>query len=113
MDYLITGGNGFIGKNLCAKLGEVGAKYTVVDINYHDNPSIPHYDITERSLVQEAETIIHLAADTSVRDSIENPQRVFKRNLRGLFNCLERIRHSNKVKKLIFTSSASSSRPSW
>lgn len=108
MDYLITGGNGFIGKNLCVRLREIGASFTIVDTNYSDDLSIPHYDITERGLVQEAETIIHLAADTSVRDSIKDPRRTYQRNIKGMLNCLETFRHSDKVKKLIFTSSASS-----
>ena len=85
---LITGGAGFIGTNLALRLSrEKNIKVTVLDkfaacdneefLKTIGNLSICKGDITDRNLLQEIvfgkDYVIHLAAHTYVRESIEKP----------------------------------------
>lgn len=104
-NVLITGGAGFIGRHLAAHLTDVGG-YAVTVI---DNESLGERsqldldkvrfiagDLRNRDEVDEAvagqDAIVHLAADTRVMDSIENPVHNFENNVLGTFNLLESCR---------------------
>ena len=50
------------------------------------------------------DVIIHLAANTGVVPSVENPRQDMEANVIGTFNMLEAARH-NKVKRFVFASS--------
>lgn len=118
---LITGGAGFIGTNLTNALLSKGYEVVVFDnlsSGKLDNIQ-PHLgrknfrfvkgDVTDKesllSAMKGAEEVFHLAADPSVKDSAEKPERSFGINVIGTFNLLEAARKNN-VKKVIFTSSS-------
>jgi len=116
MRVLITGGLGFVGTNLIETLNEHGHNDVVV----YDNESLgqPEHieglnakhvkgDIKDGAtlldLIAETDAVVHLAADTRVLDSIENPVHNFENNVIGSMNILEAMRKCNK-KRIAFAS---------
>jgi UDP-glucose 4-epimerase len=102
---LITGGAGFIGRHLADHLASRDdTAVTVIDNESlgdrrHldlDKIRFLHGDLVNRDDVRSAlegqDAVVHLAADTRVMDSIENPQRNFDNNVIGTFNLLELCR---------------------
>jgi UDP-glucose 4-epimerase len=136
MDYsiLITGGCGFIGTSLIAKLLHLfpAAKIRVLDnlltgtesdlaevTDFHllqtgafslrsDSVELVKGDIRDSALIQRlaagVDCIVHLAANTGVGPSVEYPRLDMESNVVGTFNALEAAR-LNGVKKFIFASS--------
>lgn len=105
MYVLITGGAGFVGTNLTAHLNRIGGH----PVRVIDNESLGkrehladldvefiHGDIRDRDAVDKAldgiDAVVHLAADTRVIDSIEDPRKNFEANVIGTFNVLEAMR---------------------
>ena len=104
-NVLITGGAGFIGRHLADHLtGQEGYSVTVID-----NESLgdrKHLDLDKvrfvegdlrnvedlKRAVEGQDVVVHLAADTRVMDSIENPAFNFENNVVGTFNLLEGMR---------------------
>jgi UDP-glucose 4-epimerase len=116
---LVTGGLGFIGSNLTAKLVGLGAKVTVVDnmiprlggnlfnvkeiaeaihINFSDVRDAHSMDY----LVKKQQYIFHLAGQVNHVDSIRNPIQDLDINCRGTLVLLESCRKYNQEVKLIF-----------
>ena len=86
-NVVVTGSDGFVGKNLVKKLKEKGIK----PIEFKGN-------------------IVHLAALTSLPDSIESPLDYFLVNELGTIGILEYAR-LNGIKRIIFTSSIATIKP--
>jgi len=123
MRILITGGFGFIGSHLCARLVREGADVTVVDPvvpddawfqqcqhqlgtltgSYMDILSTP--DILTH-VFYEQDCVIHLAARAGVRASVDNPRRYARTNVEGTTSVLEACRKAG-VAKVLFASSSS------
>lgn len=114
---LITGGCGFIGVNLIHYLLDQEAlKIRVLDdesLGKKDNlceldVEFLHGDIrdagTVRTALRDMDAVVHLAADTRVIDSIENPKHNFEVNVYGTFNLMEQMRETG-VQQLIYASS--------
>ena len=110
--FIITGGSGFIGTNLCEFLIEKDYKFINLDITPPKDPNHLKYwekqDIREKnSLVEifksfQPSHVINLAADLGMdHNSLENLQT----NIRGVKNLLKAIDSVNSVKKVVFTSS--------
>ena len=130
MNFLVTGGVGFIGSHVCERLLEAGhAVCALDDLNDFYDPAIKqstlrelqsraqsfsfvHADITNRGEVDEIfgsmafDQIIHLAARAGVRPSLENPALYQRVNVEGTVNVLESARERG-VKKIIIASSSS------
>ena len=114
---LITGGCGFIGTNLVRYLAGRGCRLRILDNlstgkkenlapSFSDNLIIG--DVRDRKVVSQAvqgvEAVVHLAACTSVVDSLENPMEVWEVNVTGTINLLEACRQ-NSVSRFVLASS--------
>ena len=120
--FLVTGGAGFIGSNLCEVLLDKGYKVRCLDdlsngkqsnvdlfIN-HQNYTFIKGDI--RSLdtcikaCKDVDYVLHQAAWGSVPRSIKMPLLYEEINIKGTLNMMEAAR-LNKVKKFVYASSSS------
>jgi UDP-glucose 4-epimerase len=114
---LITGGCGFVGSNLIRQIfaRNAGDRIVVLDNETMGSPrDLPHGaieyhkgDICDRGAVSRAvagcETIIHLAANTRVIESIADPTLNFEVNVRGSFNILLAARDEG-IKQVVMAS---------
>ena len=105
---LVTGGAGFIGREVVKKLLDEGYKVCVLDDfsngrienikGLKSNPGFSFVlgDIRDKNLLREVfkdiDICIHAAAAINVQESIENPQRYYDVNVSGTFNILEEAR---------------------
>jgi nucleoside-diphosphate-sugar epimerase len=107
MRVLVTGSEGFIGKNITKYLEEKGYKVIKVDLNGGEVVG----DITSEQFVfQELakidfDSVVHLAAITNIKYGIENSYSCFKVNSFGTLNILE-LSYRKKVKRFIYSSSS-------
>lgn len=100
MKYLITGHRGFIGTNLVNYLEE--RNHEIIGIDYPD-------DLCERVAEPiNVDVIVHLAAETNVRQSIINSGN-FLRNCKSTYVALEYARVNGA--KFIFASSCGAANP--
>lgn len=123
---LVTGGCGFVGVNLVSSLASRCHLVRVLDdLSVGDLEALKREwspkqdkatrlefvrgDVRERSVVEDAvrgiDAIVHLAAQTGVVSSIEDPSRDYLVNVLGTFNILEAARHSG-VRRVVFASSS-------
>jgi len=97
MDYIISGGLGFIGKNLVIKLRELKKEFQVLD-------RLNDFDVIKDPIFHAwCNTFVHLAAFTNVRESIEHPVKSIMENTEGTLSCLHYARESGA--HFIFASS--------
>lgn len=120
---LITGGAGFVGTNLAARLLSTGERVRIFDSlvrpgveeniawlqdRYPDNVEFVHADVRNSSAVtlamQGVEHVVHLAAQVAVTKSLVNPTFDFDVNALGTLNVLEAARRSPNPPSLVFTS---------
>ena len=87
---LVTGGSGFIGRHVVSELTAAGAGVRVIDLNPHPDPDVDVVigDIADpealaRALDGGCDSIVHLAAVTSVLKSVQEPERTFQTNVVG------------------------------
>ena len=132
MNWVITGGCGFIGISLIKKLiKEDGHNIRILDnlttgtrddlseacvfsetlknnISIFNNIELIVGDILDEDLAikitKNADVIIHLAANTGVGPSVENPRADCMANVMGTFNYLEAAR-INSIQRFVFASS--------
>jgi len=117
MKVLVTGGAGFIGPYLVGALKNTGHEVVILDNFSSGNKSnlegssakIVEGDIRNLENVESAmegcELVFHLAAQSSVQRSMENPEEDSEINVLGTENVLEAAEKAG-VKKLVFFSSA-------
>lgn len=126
---LITGGAGFIGSHLASMLLRRGCKVAVLDnLNDFYDPGLKRAnlaeigragafdfvlgDICERAAVRDLfagfrpAAVVHLAARTGVRFSVDNPELYYATNVAGMENVLAACRDF-KTPKVVFASSSS------
>jgi UDP-glucuronate 4-epimerase len=130
MNFLVTGGAGFIGSHVCERLLRDGHRvWAFDDLNPFYDPQIKqrnlreiqapakpfefiHGDITDRAALDDIfssvrfDQVIHLAARAGVRASLADPALYQRVNVEGTVNVLEAAR-KNGVKKIIIASSSS------
>jgi UDP-glucuronate 4-epimerase len=130
MNFLVTGGAGFIGSHVCERLLQSGhSVWALDDLNAFYDPQLKRRNICElQSLVKpfqfvqldlvdhsgldellrsvKFDQIVHLAARAGVRPSLEEPALYQRVNVEGTVNLLEAARRTN-VRKLILASSSS------
>jgi UDP-glucose 4-epimerase len=107
---LVTGGSGFVGRQVVAQLTRHGAQVRVVDLNTHPDPSVDlvQGDIGDRAVLERAfeggvDAVVHLAAVTSVLRSLEHPQFTYATNVAGTHQVLDAARGAG-VRALAFAS---------
>lgn len=120
--FLVTGGAGFIGSNLCEAILNKGYKVKCLDnlstgkrenVNlFIDNLNYTFVEGDIRDLgtcmivCEGVDYVLHQAAWGSVPRSIEMPLLYEEINIRGTLNMMEAARQ-NKVKKFVYASSSS------
>jgi CDP-paratose 2-epimerase len=121
---LITGGAGFIGTNLAARVLTQGRDVLILDNlvrpgvernlrwlhdNYENRLQVEIADIRDPKVVRDAvrrsSQVFHLAAQVAVTSSLEAPLEDFEINARGTLNVLEALRAMRDPPPLVFTSS--------
>ena len=120
--FLVTGGAGFIGSNLCEALLNMGYRVRCLDdlstgkrehvelFQNHPDYTFLEGDIKDPDLCMEAcrgvDYVLHQAAWGSVPRSIEMPLFYCSNNITGTVNMMEAARQ-NGVKKFVYASSSS------
>jgi UDP-glucose 4-epimerase len=107
---LVTGGSGFIGRHVVSELSADGAEVRVVDLQPHPNPDVDIVigDIADPEVLSSVfdggfESIVHLAAVTSVLRSLKQPELTFATNVVGT-NALLAAGRAAGVTSLAFAS---------
>ncbi|GAJ13010.1 unnamed protein product, partial [marine sediment metagenome] len=118
MNILVTGGAGYIGSVLTEELVTRGHKVIVIDnlARGHRAAVVPEAvfiqaDLGDGEAIEDifrryqVESVMHLAADTSVGQSMVDPGRFFQNNVTCGLNLLQcMVKHGTE--KLVFSSSA-------
>jgi CDP-paratose 2-epimerase len=120
---LITGGAGFIGTNLAARLLAEGERVSILDnlsrpgvernVAWLEAEAGGAFDVIEADVcdaaavtraTREVTSVFHLAAQVAVTTSLEDPRADFEVNARGTLNVLEAVRARPEPPRLLFTS---------
>jgi len=120
--FLVTGGAGFIGSNLCEAVLSLGCKVRCLDNFSTGNPKniasfsdIENFEFIETDIrnlsdcmaaCENVDFVLHQAAWGSVPRSIEFPLLYEEVNIKGTLNMLEAARQQG-VKKIVYASSSS------
>jgi UDP-glucose 4-epimerase len=112
---LVTGGAGYIGSVVAAQLVAAGHEVTVLDdlsTGYAD--AVPTgatfvrgtlRDCAAEVLADDAEAVLHFAANSLVGESVANPAKYWSNNLGGTVALLEAMREIG-VRTMVFSSTA-------
>jgi nucleoside-diphosphate-sugar epimerase len=120
MDYLVTGGAGFIGSNIAEHLVGRGHSVRVFDNfssgkrdnvrPFADKAEIVEGDLRDPRSVRQAVNgvrfVLHLGAIPSVTHSVEDPATTHEANVTGTLNLLLAAREAG-VRRVVFSSSSS------
>jgi len=119
---LVTGGAGFIGSHLCEALLASGRNVRIVDdfstgrmenlnpllSDFRDRLDVVKLDIRDRAglsrRMRGVGRVFHLAAMTSVEESVQKPDKINDINVNGTLSVLMAAREAG-VEKLVFASS--------
>lgn len=111
---LVTGGSGFIGQNLIASALDAGWSVTSLDCSTFEGPpherltcyvgDITHYADVIKAM-KECSAVVHLAAQVSVQESIQNPEETMRINVEGTQHVLDAATQCG-VNNIILASSA-------
>ena len=117
---IVTGGAGFIGSHLVDKLIEQKIEVIVFDdlstgkienvnpkAKLIDQVTTYNQATFNKSDFEGVDTIFHLAASTSVQESIEQPLWYNQNNVNGLLNILTAAATIDTIKRVVFSSSSS------
>lgn len=115
-NILVTGGSGFVGKQVVKKLLALGKRVVIVDMKQtppsefnSSQGSYAYADIRNREqmvhLMHNIDLVFHIAGNANTTISIQNPIFNFETNTIGTFNVLKAAQDAG-VKKIVYTSSA-------
>jgi UDP-glucose 4-epimerase len=100
---LVTGGSGYVGSVICARLREAGHEVTGWDLV--DGRDVRNPVPLAKELRQGYDAVIHCAARTLVTDSLTDPGGYWQDNLGGTASLLAAMRTA-RVRTVIFSSTA-------
>ncbi len=110
MHVVVTGGSGFIGRHVVARLRSRGDQVVVADLRPFPSPDVTcvlgdlrEPEVVERAVAPDTEAVVHLAAITSVLASTKDPHGVFRTNVDATELVLERCRALG-VERFVFAS---------
>ena len=115
--YLITGGQGFIGKAVSLSLLDQGNKVIIFDNNFRKkNFSIKHKNlqlidgdirnITNLNKIKnKIDTVVHLAAINGTRNFYDKPNLVLEVGIKGIINIIDFCKNK-KIKEIFLASSS-------
>ena len=120
--FVVTGGAGFIGSHLAARLAGSGQQVRILDSlvsaaserRAAELAEMPGMEMvrgdirdpaTCRSVLADADFVFHHAAEVSVPQSVADPAACVAVNLGGLVNLLEAARTAQTVKRFVLASS--------
>lgn len=118
----VTGGTGLVGVWLIRRLVEAGADVVclvrdwvpqseLVQSRLIEKVKVARGDVRDQALIErvlgefEVDTVIHLAAQTTVPVANRNPVSTFETNIAGTWSLLEACRRSALVKQVVVASS--------
>ncbi|MDR4511474.1 MAG: NAD(P)-dependent oxidoreductase [Nitrososphaeraceae archaeon] len=110
-NILITGSKGFVGENICKS--SFNNKYNLITDNHKDDQinditKLEYFD----NFSDKIDLIIHLAAKTSINDSLNNPYETYYKNIVGTLNLLEFAKRKN-ITNIIFLSTYVYGKPQY
>ena len=115
MKLLVTGGAGYIGGVVTAKLIEAGHEVTVLDNlstghadAVHPGAAFVHgslRDDAKKALGSDTDAVLHFAAHSLVGESVANPAKYWSNNLGGTLALLDAMRETGTA-KIVFSSTA-------
>ena len=124
MNYLITGGLGFVGSNIAAHLMEHGERVSVFDnfsrqgaesngqwLQHLGKPEIIRGDVRNAAEIEpvlksvKPDVIFHLAGQVAMTTSMNNPRLDFETNVCGSINLLEAVRSNCPESVVVYSSS--------
>ena len=115
MKVVVTGGCGFIGSNLVDRLVKEGYGVNVIDNEssdahdhffYNDVARYHKVDISDydsiRHIFQNAHCVFHLAAESRIMNTIENPTLAIQTNVLGTANVLQAAKEMQAYEHQLF-----------
>ncbi len=118
MRILVTGGAGYIGSVVTEELVKDGHEVVVYDSLYkgHREAVVPEAKFVQADLMDtsvlrrtladdEIEAVIHMAADSLVGESVEQPAKYYRNNVIAGLSLLDAMRET-EVRRLVFSSTA-------
>jgi len=108
----LTGGLGFVGTHIRQELAERDVDMTLLirsesNVERYENESIVRGDLTHLSNISiAADSVLHLAARTNIKESIAEPTGTWEVNANGTLNLLE-LSRSEDVDRFCYVSTAS------
>lgn len=112
----VTGGAGFVGSHLAERLVDVNHVTVIDDFSSGRRSAVPDGaavreadladgDAAAAALDDGFDVVFHCAAESDVRDGLEDPRREFERNAAATLNVLEAIADAG-TEALVFTSTS-------
>jgi dTDP-glucose 4,6-dehydratase len=120
VEVLVTGGAGFIGSNFVRyalrshddwhvttldKLTYAGRRENLHDVMDHPRHAFVHGDITDAPvsgpLVEQADIVVHFAAETHVDRSIQSAGEFIRTDVEGTFVLLEAARRARRLRRFV------------
>ena len=102
---LVTGHTGFVGRTVATCLRERQGAEDWALATLPDDLDIRSPDVAIHVRDAAPDAVLHLAAITSVADSIRDPEQFFDVNFGGTWNLLKALRHAGFRGRLLFVSS--------
>lgn len=116
MKIVVTGGLGFIGRNFAQYMQQVAPGHTLHCVDWYARPdpfgtrsytSVCRHDFAAqaaRPVFEDADVVVHLAAMTTVQESIREPARCFTNNVTKTQVLLDHVRQVAPHAQIVFAS---------